>query len=1241
MNFSWKLLSFFIFLGIFGFVMLAGAPSDAQAWSNPPCYTFGDVNNSGTITLADRDRANQIDAGFSHSQWEFVRADVNEDGDVSAVDAFLIQEYVNSQGPGTFPVCDGSKLNAPVCRPSGDAYEIGTNLNKISVFDALVVLETVAGLRGLSSTSVVGEKGSPLHNADVHNHGSPSHGSSLSNITSVDAELMLQYRSGLITQFYNCPRVDVRHTGSASAAITGSQLNTGGSTPYNFPLVPTDTRFSYFDDFSTTLTAPATVGSYTFSSWSGNCDSINNSTRTCVVTSTNDAYPQGAGSPATVKTVTANYSIITLNPPVPICDGTNARVQLSWTHNIAGANWFDISKNSSYYTDNGPGGGSTWTSEPLAYSTNFTWRVRNHDWSLTGGSPIQSNSVSGNTLNCAAPVPTPTPTPNPPTPTPNPPTPPPGESIPAPAANASCPGGQSFGNSLAIGGTLNTAASIENIGNHLVIAATGTDDNVYVKERRSDGTFRDWYSLSGTTPSQVKMAFVSGTLRIYLRGYDGWIYRNNYISEGNWAGWFNTGTTNASFGSAGPTSVLTTSIGTFRVTGLNPPLLENCVSSVPTPTPTPTPSPTPSPAAIPNPAANATCPAGQSFGNTTSIGGVANTPMVLENIADRLVIVGTGSDNVIYAKERRSDGTFFDWYNVSFTSGTSPSQVKLVFVGPTLRLYLQGYDGWVYRNDYVSEGVWTGYVNTGVTNAGFGTAGPTAVATTSVGTFRTIGQNPINLENCVALPDLNDLAPVVWNAARTQVITAGNPAAPNQPLSADIVYYNSAWDAGEPNVTFNAHWWPNQASISEGSCFTTGGTQATGLVTNQNLTQTYTVNFNAPATPGTYTFAYYLDAVCLVTEESEVNNTMSTTYAVANTPPDFDAQDVDSTLTFYTNSAFTTVRASSIFAPNETMYVQVRLQNNGGNQAASFGLGYYKANASPTCGLAPDSNTNVASLAAGAIHTWQFTSTAPAASGTYIASSFADYSCVIAESNETNNIRTRPYTVEVTNWLEAIGGDMGAVGTINMSNPPDDQTNYMLAAGTIADASSSRWQVSGYNSALVPSGGVYNFFNDRFGSEARAIPVNCATGAIPTGFSYCGANTSMSLTGATQLPTSGSAVIFIDGELIVGNNVSIGNASIIFVVRENIAIGDGVTSMDGIYVAGEEFRDCFLSCGTGSQLVINGSVYANRMFVSGSRALASGSSTTSTIRINYQPRYLVTMRDLVGTPSITWREVAP
>jgi hypothetical protein len=157
-------------------------------------------------------------------------------------------------------------------------------------------------------------------------------------------------------------------------------------------------------------------------------------------------------------------------------------------------------------------------------------------------------------------------------------TPPQVVTIPPPAADASCPSGQSFGNTQSLGGAASNEPIVENTGNRLIIVVRGLDNQIWVKERRDDGSFKEWYSLAGHTPARPKIVEESGTLRIYVQGLDGFIYKNQYNSEGNWGGWQGTGLANSNFGSAGPSAVATASAGTFKVSGTGPINLQACVS---------------------------------------------------------------------------------------------------------------------------------------------------------------------------------------------------------------------------------------------------------------------------------------------------------------------------------------------------------------------------------------------------------------------------------------------------------------------------------------------------------------------------------------------------------------------------------------------------------------------------------------------------------------------------------------
>ena len=96
------------------------------------------------------------------------------------------------------------------------------------------------------------------------------------------------------------------------------------------------------------------------------------------------------------------------------------------------------------------------------------------------------------------------------------------------------------------------------------------------------------------------------------------------------------------------------------------------------------------------------------------------------------------------------------------------------------------------------------------------------------------------------------------------------------------------------------------------------------------------------------------------------------------------------------------------------------------------------------------------------------------------------------------------------------------------------------------------------------------------------------------------------------------------------------------------------TRIDAVLIAGETIRtttgDTFL---TGNQLVINGAVYGKNVNfnrkLSSTATCAYDPNTPATCNntddpaevIRYDPKYLVVLNDLLGSPGVSWQEVAP
>lgn len=127
-----------------------------------------------------------------------------------------------------------------------------------------------------------------------------------------------------------------------------------------------------------------------------------------------------------------------------------------------------------------------------------------------------------------------------------------------------------------------------------------------------------------------------------------------------------------------------------------------------------------------------------------------------------------------------------------------------------------------------------------------------------------------------------------------------------------------------------------------------------------------------------------------------------------------------------------------------------------------------------------------------------------------------------------------------------------------------------------------------------------------------------------------------------------STVIFVDGSMTIDKNISIdANSGIIFIVREDIIVENDVTEIDGIFITNGLFNSRNgTNCGdlnpnkNDVQLVINGAVHAFGELCF-TRDLGASNENTPAELINYEPKYLYFFQEIVGDPTVIYREVAP
>jgi hypothetical protein len=233
-------------------------------------------------------------------------------------------------------------------------------------------------------------------------------------------------------------------------------------------------------------------------------------------------------------------------------------------------------------------------------------------------------------------------------------------------------------------------------------------------------------------------------------------------------------------------------------------------------------------------------------------------------------------------------------------------------------------------------------------------------------------------------------------------------------------------------------------------------------------------------------------------------------------------------------------------------------------------------------------------------------------------------------------------------WFETFGGDVGAKTdvTVNRANPAGRYNSQYLLAGdpTGSNTTYQGWRLNDYSQPQVAVS-VYDYLGGRF--RAKATTNVCLTDGVFVGlttnsaFNYCTGD--VPINNVTNVPVNSNYVWFIDGNLTINQNITIPSSStVIFVVHGDIVIKTSVTRADGVYVSLGSFTDVDASGSLGSALTINGAVYAtNNIILSRILTPAADNSANPADIINFQPKYIDALSGILGTPTISWQEVAP
>ncbi len=391
------------------------------------------------------------------------------------------------------------------------------------------------------------------------------------------------------------------------------------------------------------------------------------------------------------------------------------------------------------------------------------------------------------------------------------------------------------------------------------------------------------------------------------------------------------------------------------------------------------------------------------------------------------------------------------------------------------------------------------------------------------------------------------------------------------------------------------------------------------------------------------------------------------------------------------------------FIANDTATVNVEVENvasptNAGDSPATQLYFYYRGGTMPACSptsgtLSPPvpldgtQPTGVAkSYDVGVLHAGQKVSISISfnvgtGTGTTSALAYVVPTCsFLSDPNGTdpdfsNNV-TPPgfsYTIGINKFFQSTGGDVGAGGTISVGvnssalvapNTPTYQSQYLLAAGSVnspAAAAPGGYTISSYNKGQVISGGIYNYFANRFRAKAMAAnpgQCNLTNGQnFPDGLYYCSGD--MTISSTSNITIGGNAVFFIDGNLNINTNVSTVDfnlyttGSAVYIVKGDINIGTRVVNLQGVFIGRKSFGDCISTINNcqvftivTSPLIVTGAVYLDgedggKLNLQRSDWHVANNGLLPSDKFVFDPKYLVLLSNLLSNSSVGWRETTP
>ncbi len=275
--------------------------------------------------------------------------------------------------------------------------------------------------------------------------------------------------------------------------------------------------------------------------------------------------------------------------------------------------------------------------------------------------------------------------------------------------------------------------------------------------------------------------------------------------------------------------------------------------------------------------------------------------------------------------------------------------------------------------------------------------------------------------------------------------------------------------------------------------------------------------------------------------------------------------------------------------------------------------------------------------------------------------------------NVTSGGSGYPNTVKVLIY-DVLGPGSGAVASATVSGGviqnsvtiSNGGSNYTNPAAIFCPESTGAYKINNYSKNQVITGGVYNYFANRFRAKAMQIDNGANAGcAIQNGTGtfnsaselyYC--NTDVIISDPTSTTTiTGTPVFFIDGNLTIRSNiVASGGNAVVFIVKGDIKIKNLINDINGIYIARKGFYDCedvgyCVNQTALFKLTVTGAIYADgeESSVLKKNGIALGryfggvsaNYTKPNDVINYDPKYLIVLNTILSSADVGWKETSP